>query len=488
MRRVPVAAIVGSTAGTVVRRVRESSAFLPVVRRKPRVILRWLLGARAAQIALLGLILFSSFILPKVREPIVNAVVPDEGFGDRVAGVFGARSRADKIRDGSRLVVDSVSWVSGAGLFFILLLVHLPAAVARSTSRARELELRADALCESAPLESVLLYRSAIPLACDRGVEETLQRKIRELDAGVARARRNDPNATIAAAAREGESVGPRDRTNLVAGRYAVVGEIGRGANGVAYRGEDIVLQRPVALKWLSAHSSSDDAAAQRFEREARVLAQLNHPNIVQVYDFAEHDGNLWMVMELVDGGDMESHLNAAGPIPSARASGLAEQVARALVAAHERGVIHRDLKPANILMADGDVPKVTDFGLAKLVGGSVHTVEGAIMGSPYYMSPEQAEGKAVDHRCDIYALGIILYRMMAGRVPFQGDFASVLAQHVRKPPTALRKVCGPGDVPAELDRLVLSMLAKHPDDRPATMASVADALTPFASSLQPLR
>ena len=487
-----LAAPFGSITGVVVRRVRESSSFLPLVRRKPRVVLHWLLGARAAQITLVALILFAFSVFPRVREPMVNALVPNEGFGDRVTGVFGVKSRADTIRERGLLVVDTVAWVGGVGIFMILLLIHLPAAVARSNSQAREREREADALRDSAPLQSVLLYHSAILLTCDRDLEGTLEQKIRDLDSNLADARRADPNATVTAAAMSNDSdatgTNNDSRRNLVAGRYAVAAEIGRGANGIAYRGDDVVLERPVALKRLSAHPLSDNTAAARFEREARILAQLNHPNIVQVYDLAEHEGSLWMVMELVDGGDMASYLDAEGALPTATAADLAGQVARALGAAHERGVIHRDLKPANILMANHSTPKVTDFGLAKLVGGSVHTVEGTIMGSPYYMSPEQADGRAVDPRCDIYALGVILYYMIAGRVPFEGDFTSVLAQHIRKPAKSLRKACPDVGVPPCLDRLVLSMLSKQPDDRPDTMAAVADALTRHARPVQPTR
>jgi hypothetical protein len=250
-----------------------------------------------------------------------------------------------------------------------------------------------------------------------------------------------------------------------VAGRYLLGDRIGRGASGVVYRGEDATLGRPVALKELAV-TDADEESIERFRREARVLAQLNHPGIVQVYDLAGRlDGRM----------GRSNATSRADTMTEAETVKIALGVADAAAFAHERGVVHRDLKPQNVMLAENGAPKLTDFGLAKIRGGSTRTMEGAVLGSPCYMSPEQAEGQPADQRSDIYALGVVLYHMLAGAPPFEGEIASVLMQHLRRPPKPLRDAGA--DVSPELEGIVMEMLKKAPHERPSSMRDVHAAL-----------
>jgi len=315
----------------------------------------------------------------------------------------------------------------------------------------------------STPSRSVMLYKSALALTCDEYYERALEQKLHRIDEQLSQSGANPPDGTALG-----------DEEHAVAGRYTIVDELGRGANGVVYRAVDQVLGREVALKELPVQLSNDEHVAPRFRQEARALAKLNHPNIVQVYDFIEHRKRMWMAIELVEGGNLASYLSSRECLSTPEACRLGSEIAVAVAFAHDRGVIHRDLKPLNVLLAGESTPKVTDFGLAKLAEGGVDTLEGTVMGSPHYMSPEQAEGGSITHSTDIYSLGVIMYQMLTGRVPFEGEIASVLAQHIRKPPRRLRDVAPERNIPPKLEKLVLAMLAKSRDDRPPEMREVA--------------
>jgi len=460
---------VATTRRRLVRQIRESSSCFTTVRRKRRVVALWIFTAHRAQIVALVLFLILQFGFPRVRDAALERAFP-EGTSGKLVGLFGGESKADRHRAALGQTASALAWFGGGSLALLLLWVHLPVALSRSMVVAREREAKADALLGSEPSKSVMLYRSALALACDRDYETELEKKLRDID----------ERLSVAAVVSQGRDLGD-DQDDLVAGRYALAEELGRGANGVVYRAADTVLGRQVALKELPVRLSNDKSVVRRFRQEARVLAQLNHPNIVQVYDFIEHVGRMWMAIELVEGGDLASFLDRRGILPAPEAAWFSRQIAEASAFAHGRGVIHRDLKPLNVLLADDRTPKVTDFGLAKLSEGSVHTVEGTVMGSPYYMSPEQADGKPVDPRTDVYSLGVVLYQMLTGRVPFEGDIASVLAQHIRKPPPRPRKVAPDNRIPPRLERLVLAMLAKKPDDRPEEMDSVIAELARFS-------
>jgi eukaryotic-like serine/threonine-protein kinase len=205
---------------------------------------------------------------------------------------------------------------------------------------------------------------------------------------------------------------------------YEVLGELGRGGMGVVYKARQVRLGRVVALKVLlaGAHAGAQDLA--RFRAEAEAVARLQHPNIVQVYEVGEEGGRPYLALEYVDGGSLADRLRGT-PLPAREAAQMAEALARAVHAAHDKGVVHRDLKPANVLLTADGTPKVVDFGLAKRLDGvTLHTQTGAVLGTPDFMAPEQVEGRAVGPAADIDALGALLYQMLTGRPPFAAETA----------------------------------------------------------------
>ncbi len=236
--------------------------------------------------------------------------------------------------------------------------------------------------------------------------------------------------------------------------QFRVEAELGRGGMGVVYRGVQLNLERPVAIKLLAPHLAADPAFAERFTREARALARLSHPNIVAVHDFGQAGSFFYLVMELVDGANLR-HVMPAGPIEPKQALEIVPQICDALQYAHDEGIVHRDIKPENILLDRRGRVKIADFGLAKLLGrapGDVSlTGTQQVIGTLRYMAPEQMEGtKTLDHRADIYSLGVVFYELLTGELPI-GRFA---------PPS--KKV----EIDVRLDEVVLRALEREPEQR----------------------
>ncbi|MGH2514887.1 MAG: serine/threonine-protein kinase [Ktedonobacterales bacterium] len=266
-------------------------------------------------------------------------------------------------------------------------------------------------------------------------------------------------------------------------GHYTILEEIGRGGSSRVFRAEDAALGRDVAIKAIPNDAEDRVGFVRRFEREVQAVAQLNHPNIVSVYDRGETDDLVYLIMECVRGGTLKQYMGR--PLPTAEAATAITQMARALHHAHQRGIVHRDVKPSNMLVDTGNAHHLllTDFGIAKLQGARGLTKSGTTIGTPEYMAPEQAEGKEIDPRADVYALGCVLYETLSGRPPFVGSTpVSVLYQQVHSRPAYIRGF-NP-DVPRELARVVEQALAKRPEDRFGTADLLADALLPFTGGL----
>ncbi|MHB8692434.1 MAG: Stk1 family PASTA domain-containing Ser/Thr kinase [Solirubrobacteraceae bacterium] len=270
---------------------------------------------------------------------------------------------------------------------------------------------------------------------------------------------------------------------DVIDGRYKVLSRLGAGGMADVYLAEDLQLGRKIALKLLHRRFAEDPDFVERFRREAQAAAGLQHPNVVSVYDRGSYDETYYIAMEYLPGRSLKQLIRQDAPLDPLQAIDLATQILRAARFAHRRGVIHRDLKPHNVIVDDGGHAKVTDFGIAR-AGASDMTETGSIMGTAQYLSPEQAQGLPVGAQSDLYSVGVVLYEMLTGRLPFDADSAVTIAlKHVSEappPPSQLNP-----RIPAELEQVVLWTLNKNPSDRPAdadqlitVLEQVKDAIT----------
>ena len=269
------------------------------------------------------------------------------------------------------------------------------------------------------------------------------------------------------------------DMTGKTLGKYRLTERLGRGGMAEVYRAYQPNLERDVAIKVMHGYLAEDEGFVGRFKREAKAVATLRHPHIVQVYDFDIEDETYYMVMEYIGGETLKARLrllNAEGRrMPLEEVMQIFRALCDALDYAHAQGRVHRDIKPANI-MSDGERLVLTDFGIASIVGGTRYTASGAMVGTPAYMAPEQGQGEAGDVRSDVYSLGVILYEMATGRVPYDADTPlAIVLKHLNEPLPLPRQVSA--DVQPAVERVILKALAKSPDDRYQSAGALADAL-----------
>ncbi|MGA2361465.1 MAG: protein kinase [Candidatus Aminicenantales bacterium] len=273
---------------------------------------------------------------------------------------------------------------------------------------------------------------------------------------------------------------------SLVAGKYKIIEEIGQGGMGIVYKAEDIKLKRCVALKFLPPHLMNLPELKERFLIEAQAAAALSHPNICVIHEVGESEERPYIAMEYVEGETLRDKIHK-GPLKSEEALGIVSQIAAGLAEAHHKGIIHRDIKSANIMVTEKGQAKVMDFGLAKLQGGSSLTKSQTTLGTVAYMSPEQARGGDLDHRTDIWSLGVVLYEMLTGKLPFRGDHdQAVIYSILHEEPQPLKKA--PADAMAELDQIVGQALVKKPADRYQTMGEFREDVEAVREGLKPLR
>ena len=269
----------------------------------------------------------------------------------------------------------------------------------------------------------------------------------------------------------------PDDLTGQTLGDFRIVRKLGAGGMGEVYLARQLSLKRDVALKFLRPDLAADPVAVQRFQQEAEAVARLTHANIVQVYAVGELAGRRFMALEFVDGRNLRDYVERKGPLPEAQAVLVLRQTAAALARAADAGLVHRDIKPENLLVTRTGELKVTDFGLSRVLTGDDAkplnlTQSGMTLGTPLYMSPEQVRGEPVDHRSDLYSLGVTAFHLLAGKPPFTGKTAfDVAMQHVQAEPPSLADLRP--DLSPALVALVHRLMAKPPQDRPATAKEV---------------
>jgi serine/threonine protein kinase len=268
-----------------------------------------------------------------------------------------------------------------------------------------------------------------------------------------------------------------------LAGKYRIIEVLGRGGMGIVYKAEDTRLKRSVALKFLPPELIQDEEARVRFVLEAQTAAGLSHPNICTIHEINEEDGESFIAMEYVDGESLKARIEK-GPLEPDEAVNITLQVAEGLEEAHKKGIIHRDIKSANIMITEKGQAKVMDFGLAKVKGATLLTREGTTLGTVAYMSPEQARGEEVDHRSDLWSLGVVMYQMLSGQLPFRGEReSSLLYSVVHEEPRPLKEA--KRDLPPELQQIVNRSLRKKLEARYSSAAEMLKDLRKYQDVLR---
>lgn len=441
----------------------------------------WLKSARRAQVALAVALVVGLWVMPWLRDGLIELVFPAETQSSGFLGL--SRSQVEHPAAAPvRIVLTVLYWGASLAWVVYLLWVDIPAALRRARAGAAATEASGSWGANVLDSDTLGTEATILPESREAPPASGVGTRPQALDATVL------PGETAAAApprapsssASPGAASQPTARDiqpgEHLADRYRITRQLGEGGMGQVFLAEDETLGRQVALKKLPAELLGREEIRERFRREARALAQLNHPHVVQLFDFLDRSDGLWMIMEVVSGGDLEQRMEGE-QLSLAEACRLGAQVARALEAAHARGVVHRDFKPANVMLTEQGDAKVTDFGIAKLEADSQAvdtklTQAGTLMGTPTYMSPEQARGTDVGPATDVYSLGATLYEMITGAPLFEGTLTQVIAAHITERPLEFeeREI----EAPAGLQKLVFGMLEKEPADRPPLPEVVA--------------
>jgi serine/threonine-protein kinase len=416
------------------------------------------------------------------EERILGAVPLKSAAGETLGAFVASRSR-DEETAAFRRIRDTLLWVGA-----LALLVALPVSFAMGRRIARPLEelARGAAAIREGDLDVRLPEAGggevgALARAFSAMVGELREKAaLEQMVAGVGRDAFATRGKTIAARVPAPDAAarafaGPRVGT-VFAARYEVTALLGKGGMGTVYRAIDRELEDEVALKVLLPDAFDEGSgAAQTLKQEIRLARKITHRNVVRTHDLGEAEGVRFLTMEFVPGTTLRDILDRRGLVALGPGLQIAKQLCRGLAAVHEAGIVHRDIKPPNIMVLPNGVVKLMDFGIARAAGGE-DPGDGSTVGTPYYMSPEQARGEAVDERSDIYSVGVVLYEMFAGKRPIGGATpGEVMRRHVSDEPRPLTELRP--DLPALLERLVASCLAKSPDRRPPSATDLADAL-----------
>ena len=442
---------------------------LPLVVSNPAILKLWLLKPARARIFLLTCLVIYLGLASHLSQIIVDAWHPLEqnSFSTGVMELLNSPilRKLQNLREIKYRQLLSLLWIIGLSIAFIILVLDLPRSIKDGDRLSMELTRHANAVRDTDSLLYETQGEKSKNLKPDtKSQDQSI--KIEEYPPG----KPPEEVAKTQVVSRE------KKKTRFIGQnqRYRIDKAIASGGAGIVYQAEDTVLSRKVALKELLGDVATDAEQTERFKSEARALALLNHTYILPVYDLLEEHGCFWLVMELLTGGTLNDKINA-GSLCSARSIEIIKGIASGLEIAHQKGFVHRDIKPANILFAEDGSFRITDFGIAKHQATGIKTSHGLILGSPGYMSPEQAAGEPVDPRSDIYSLGITMFQMLTGELPFRGDVSSVMAQHITRPappPSTIN-----ASISKDLDNVVLKMLAKQPEARFQSMVDLFNAL-----------
>ncbi len=443
---------------------------LPGVVRKPAILKIWLLELSRQRLFLLAVLIILGLSAAPVSQSIVDYLYPLDGnsFVHAISSLFNSSSlrELEELRERRYMQLVLLFVSSGILAASIVLVLGLPKAIEKARQQASVLLKQSQSIESVNPALAETLARNANNLVLQPESLTEMQTENRAEPVP-------EPESLT-----KTKAVSLKKQPDRFVGsnqRYRIDRALASGGSGIVYQAQDTVLGRQVALKELLEDVDTDDEQAKRFKVEARALALLNHVHILPVYDLFEEKGRFWLVMELLKGGTLEDRITKQGVLDIGETVGIVTGIASGLGFAHQQGFVHRDIKPANILFSTDGSYRITDFGIAKHKSTEVRTRYGLILGSPGYMSPEQASGEQIDLRSDIYSLGITMYQMLTGRLPFVGDTSSVLAQHITRQPQA--PSCFNTALTADLDAIVLKMIEKKPDDRYQSTDELINAL-----------